>query len=506
MLNYSSRLKKHIKRENLEASGAREERVELNKREPDEGDLFGIRAIQSGYYGGVAQSRPNSSHGSIEGSSSNTLLGSHGSPKLAASPSSSVTILPLDSRKSSPLAHKSISAEDLGMPTTPKRNAPTPLRTTLQPSVAELSGRVNHDPAVNMLLEVPPSPAATSRPPTTYMDNNDRRPPSSYFPAQHNGGQHAPLGAPQDSPPANLKRSSTRPVSAAESRQNSTQGHHSQSASIISGTTDASTQDGQRSPTQVEEPLIRIPAPIAREERPRSRGREERPRSFLQPLPPRSSSLGREHPDSPMIRPQKDTAPAILQPPRAMSAVGDWGSAIFHEIDESLQDSKSLAVSPPTEKYSHHTSTLSDASSTYSIVPVGQRISNKEISPMAMSQGPEIITATNTHGDTAPQVEDTTATQVGTRRPSDASSYRPTSSNGSITGSHRNTRELSEFYDSYWRRSQQGQSNHQVVPNGRLGDPGREGRRVIMGQTEQMPETIIEVPSPVPSPMIGKAL
>lgn len=199
-------------------------------------------------------------------------------------------------------------------------------------------------------------------------------------------------------------------------------------------------------------------------------------------------------------------APAILQPPRAMSAVGDWGSAIFHEIDESLQDSKSLAVSPPTEKYSHHTSTLSDASSTYSIVPVGQRISNKEISPMAMSQGPEIITATNTHGDTAPQVEDTTATQVGTRRPSDASSYRPTSSNGSITGSHRNTRELSEFYDSYWRRSQQGQSNHQVVPNGRLGDPGREGRRVIMGQTEQMPETIIEVPSPVPSPMIGKAL
>ncbi|KAL9612678.1 MAG: hypothetical protein Q9167_002760, partial [Letrouitia subvulpina] len=483
-------LKKHIKRANLEASGAREERVELNKREPDEGDLFGIRAIQSGYYGGVAQSRPSSSHGSIEGSSSNTLLGSHGSPKLAASPSSSVTILPLESRKSSPLAHKSISAEDLDMPTTPKRHVPTPLRTTLQPSIAELNGRVNHDPAVNMLLEVPPSPATTSRPSTAYLDNNDRRPPSSYFPAQHNGGQYTPLGAPHDSPPVNLKRSSERPVSAAESQQHSTQGHHSQSASIVSGTTDASTQDGQRSPAQVEEPLIRIPAPIAREERPRSRGREERPRSFLQPLPPRSSSLGREHPDSPIIRPQKDTAPVILQPPRVTSAVGDWGSAIFHEIDESLQDSKSLAVSPPNEKYSHHTSTLSDASSTYSIVPVGQRLSDKETSSEAMSQGPEI----------------TTTTRGGTRRPSDASSHRPTSSNGSINGSHRNTRELSEFYDSYWRRSQQGQSNYQAVPNGKLGDPGKEGRRVIPGQIEPMPETIIEVPSPAPSPMIGKAL
>ncbi|KAL8926169.1 MAG: hypothetical protein Q9208_003072 [Pyrenodesmia sp. 3 TL-2023] len=180
------RIKKFVNNANLEAASAQEERVELNKREPDEGDLFGVRAIQSGFFGGVAQSRPSSVAGSVspEGSSSNTLLGSHASSKLAPqSPMSSTTTLPLDARRSSPLAHKAMSSEDLNAPSTPKRRMPTPLRSTLAPSDAELSGRLTHDPAVNMFLEIPPSPVANSRPSTVFTDTHDQdRPQDQYQP------------------------------------------------------------------------------------------------------------------------------------------------------------------------------------------------------------------------------------------------------------------------------------------------------------------------------------
>lgn len=308
-----SRVKKYVQKANLEAAGAHEERVELNKREPDEGDLFGIRAIQSGFFGGVAQSRPSSlaESNSPEGSSSNTLLGSHASPKLAAqSPMSSVTTLPLEGRRSSPLAHKAMSSEDLNTPATPKRRVPTPLRSTLAPSDTELSGRVNHDPAVNMFLEIPPSPLANSRPSTAYSDTHDRT-PSGYFPSPHNGGQYAPLGAPQI--PEQVKRSSARPVSTAETHRPH-QGHHSQSASIASGTSDPHTQDGLQSPTSTNQGYVTVPSKVAQgerrgsdssEERPRSRGREDWPRS-ARSHPPRSSSRYNSFPQMPTIHSQED--------------------------------------------------------------------------------------------------------------------------------------------------------------------------------------------------------
>lgn len=285
--------------------------MELNKREPDEGDLFGIRAIQSGFFGGVAQSRPSSlaESNSPDGSSSNTLLGSHASPKIVAqSPMSSVTTLPLEARRSSPLAHKALSSEDLSAPTTPQRRVPTPLRTTLRPSDAELNGRVNHDPAVNMFLEIPPSPVATSRPSTTYLDTHDRT-PSGYFPASHNGGQYAPLGAPQI--PEQARRSSARPISAVQSHRPEPS-HHSQSASIVSGTSDRSTQDGRQSPTVMDQSYVRMSSNAApedrrgsdsSEERPRSRGREE----WLRPArshPPRTSSRYSGFPQMPTIHSQ----------------------------------------------------------------------------------------------------------------------------------------------------------------------------------------------------------
>ncbi|KAL8716409.1 MAG: hypothetical protein Q9220_000316 [cf. Caloplaca sp. 1 TL-2023] len=494
------RLKKYIKKGNLEAAGAQEERVELNKREPDEGDLFGIRAIQSGYFGGVAQSRPSSvASTSPEDSSANTLLGSHSSPKITTqSPMSSVTTLPLEARRSSPLAHKAMSSEDLNVPGTPKRRAPTPLRTTLGPSDAELSGRASHDPAVNMSLEIPPSPRITSRPSTAYLDTHDRT-PSGYF-SSHNGGQYAPLGAPQI--PEQVRRSSARPASIAEPHHPE-QGHHSQSASIVSGASDQYTREAQRSPTGSDRSYVAVdgrPSSSGSEERPRSRGREEWPQPGpARSHPPRSSSRYSGFPVMPTIRSQEDevTAPERLHVP---NAVGDWGSDIFKEIDRSLHESRSLNIPSSNKKYNHHTSTLSDASSTYSIAPNGHRGSRRQVSmdlklQLRQSGIPDVTLESS----------EPAAGKESKRRASNSSSQGPASGEQSTASSHRNTKEFGEFYDSYRRwssqvqvHSQQGDQN--VKPAG----TNRDARRP--DQMELKPATIVEVPSPLPSPLIGKAI
>ncbi|KAL8724630.1 MAG: hypothetical protein Q9166_007840 [cf. Caloplaca sp. 2 TL-2023] len=485
-LAYKYALKKFIKKASLEAGGAQDqqERVELNKREPDEGDLFGIRAIQSGFFGGVAQSRPSSlaESSSPEGSSSNTLLGSHASPKLGAqSPMSSVTTLPLEARRSSPLAHKAMSSEELNASSTPKRRVPTPLRSTLAPSDAEKSGRLNHDPSVNMFLEIPPSPVATSRPTTAYSDTHDRA-PSDYLPSPHNGGQYAPLGAPQV--PEQFKRSSARPVSTTEPYPE--KGHHSQSASIVSATSDGVARESQRSATSSDQSFA------ADDERPRSRGREDWPRP-QRSHPPRSSSRYSGFPQTmPTIHSQEDEAAAPNQT-RAPNAVGDWGDDIFKEIDQSLQESRSMNI-PPTNN-NHHTSTLSDASSTYSTAQIGRRGSGRQISidsklqlQPRQSGGPYV--------SLKPEVS--AAGREGKRRASDSSIQH----DPSVAGSHRNTKEFGDFYDSDWMGSGQTQAsgNQYLKPT----DVARDGGRVA--QMDSKSETIREVPSPLPSPSIGKAM
>ncbi|KAL8786185.1 MAG: hypothetical protein Q9213_002955 [Squamulea squamosa] len=491
------RVKKFVQKANLEAAGVpdEQERVELNKREPDEGDLFGIRAIQSGFFGGVAQSRPSSiaESTSPEGSSSNTLLGSHGSPKFGSSPMSSVTTLPLDARRSSPLAHKAMSSEDLTVPTTSKRRVPTPLRSTLAPSDAELGGRLNHDPAVNMSLEIPPSPIATSRPTTAYLDTHDRT-PSGYYPSPHNGGQYAPLGAPQV--PEQIKRSSARPVSTAESQPET--GHHSQSASIVSAASDRLTRESQRSATNSDQSFAVEDArrgSSGSDERPRSHGREEWPRP-QRSHPPRSSSRYSGYPQTmPTILSQEDEVVAAQQP-RVPNAVDDWGKDIFQEIDKSLQESRSTNIAPTDNtKYNHHTSSLSDASSTYSTARIGHRGSGRQISidsklqlQPGQSGGPDVL----------PEPEDSAAGREGRRRVSDGSARE----DRSIAGSHRDTKEFGDFYDSYWRRSGQAQAtgNQNLKPM----DAGRDRRRAA--PLDSKPETIREVSSPLPSPSIGKAM
>ncbi|KAL8945085.1 MAG: hypothetical protein Q9216_000069 [Gyalolechia sp. 2 TL-2023] len=477
-LAYKYAVNKFLQKSNLEAAGAQEERVELNKREPDEGDLFGVRAIQSGFFGGVAQSRPSSlaESNSPEGSSSNTLLGSHASPKTAAqSPMSSVTTLPLDARRSSPLAHEAMSSEDLTTPTKTKRRVPTPLRSTLAPSDAELSGRTSHDPAVNMLLEIPPSPLASSRPTTAYSDTHDRT-PSAYFSSPHNGGQYAPLGAPQV--PEQVRRSSARPVSTAETHHPE-QGHHSQSASIASGTSDPYTQDDRRSAAATDQGFVTIPSKAAyderrgsdsSDERPRSRGREEWSRS-ARSHPPRSSSRYNNFSQMPTIHSQEDEVTASNKP-RAPNAVGDWGPDIFKEIDQSLQESKSMNKTSTDDRYNHHTSSLSDTSSIYSTTqtysrPGRQTSIDSKIQPR-QSTGPKIVLDSR---DVIPE-------QDGRRRGSDTS-----------------LREQSGQERAY------SQSNKQ---NLRTADMAGDGRRT--GRMEVDPETIVEVPHPSASPSIGKAM
>jgi hypothetical protein len=119
----------HAKKAELE-TGQKEDTVELNQREKDEGDLFGIRAIEAGFYAGVAQSRPTSRAGSVVGlpnMSSSTLVGNPNSPLLK--PSNSTNSIPLATNRSpSPTLPGS----------TPRTTSPNP---KLRPSEAELNGR-----------------------------------------------------------------------------------------------------------------------------------------------------------------------------------------------------------------------------------------------------------------------------------------------------------------------------------------------------------------------------
>ena len=94
----------------------------LRKSLHGEGHLFGVRAIESGFYGGVAQSRPTSraeSTHSPQGSQSSTLIGGRMSPKLVhVSPNTSVISLPLSARVSSPL-RRTITADGTSRSHTP---------------------------------------------------------------------------------------------------------------------------------------------------------------------------------------------------------------------------------------------------------------------------------------------------------------------------------------------------------------------------------------------------
>ncbi|PMD30894.1 hypothetical protein L207DRAFT_203039 [Hyaloscypha variabilis F] len=131
------RLKKNTRIAEMEAAMKSTDKEKLVRRQkkPGEGDLFGVRALEHGYFGGVAQSRPSSPTPSYKLAPNTTLVDWGKAPRPGSSSSSLV-----DYRSS-----RNGSVSSLPMSTNQSKHKPSPLR--LQPSDAELSGRINHDPA-----------------------------------------------------------------------------------------------------------------------------------------------------------------------------------------------------------------------------------------------------------------------------------------------------------------------------------------------------------------------
>ncbi|KAH6877681.1 hypothetical protein BKA58DRAFT_80328 [Alternaria rosae] len=181
---YNRQKLKKAKQTELEA-GPKEDTVELNQREKDEGDLFGIRAIEAGFYAGVAQSRPTSRAGSMMGDnptmSTSTLVGGSVNSPLMKGQSNNNSMLSLNLN-----ATKEPSA---------RRASPPTMK--LRPSEAELSGRRNHNGAVDMSLQVPPSPGHPRGPTSADFGGSDSdsdgfTSPRSMSPTDLNRQQYAP--------------------------------------------------------------------------------------------------------------------------------------------------------------------------------------------------------------------------------------------------------------------------------------------------------------------------
>lgn len=248
----------------------------LNGREKDEGDLFGVRAIEAGFFGGVAQSRPSSLAGTPNTSrpgtpsmSSNTLIGSLASPAMKAStPSGSVTSLPLVR------THSAITL-DAASPAKPRKvsSALSLHGGGLQPSQAELNGRTNHSTTVDMNLIVPPSPVHSERPRSTSPSPNSETsraasPHSPTFlgvPGATVGTAHYAPSSPPASRPESVERT-VHAVSVSENRVGSTR---SCEAYFESGRGDS--RNNSRSPSPPEQyELPTMPSRAARSASPQS--------------------------------------------------------------------------------------------------------------------------------------------------------------------------------------------------------------------------------------------
>lgn len=168
----------------------------------------------------------------------------------------------------------------------------------------------------------------------------------------------------------------------------------------------------------------------------------------------------------------------------------------FHEIDQTALDFDNTTR--------NHISHLSDASSIYSTAhrysffpepPLGIRSDPPQAALNLLSRHPD---------ETLPIIPSPIKTKhCGTSRASDASFHQPHYlSSLSADNSHRNTRELGDFYDSYWRHS--GQSTVDsgnaagANENARVEEKHKEGKRQNRLGIEV--PTITEVDMPVRSP------
>ncbi|TGO52909.1 hypothetical protein BOTNAR_0310g00030 [Botryotinia narcissicola] len=161
------KLARNIKIEELEKANSTQER--LNVEELGEGDLFGVRAIERGFFGGVSQSRSNSPAQSMFGPPSTTAVDltetSRALEAIRGPSAASSSQISLSSHSSEVSAPKSI------------KHKPSPLR--LQPSEAEI--RRSALPNVGGSY-IPPSPIKEVRPQFNSVEVQFGRPSVSESP------------------------------------------------------------------------------------------------------------------------------------------------------------------------------------------------------------------------------------------------------------------------------------------------------------------------------------
>ncbi|KAF1972302.1 hypothetical protein BU23DRAFT_555104 [Bimuria novae-zelandiae CBS 107.79] len=156
----------------------REERVESTGRENDQGDYVGVRALETVFYAGVEQSRPTSRAGSVASTpylSTSTLVGGGAiSPKDPMhSVNSGVSRLPIAHTKDRNYNNyhdsDTLPSPDGGMGA--RRKSLPAIK--LAPSTAQLNGRHRLSEAVDMNLNIPPSPNTNRGPSSPTFGGSD---------------------------------------------------------------------------------------------------------------------------------------------------------------------------------------------------------------------------------------------------------------------------------------------------------------------------------------------
>ncbi|OJD36093.1 uncharacterized protein BKCO1_13000113 [Diplodia corticola] len=471
LLYSRQQLKKHIALKKQQTT-AETDNLALNDRERDEGDLFGIRALEAGYYGGVAQSRPTSPTGSSMRASSrhpsvstNTLIGSAVSqtPKLI-SPATSVTHLPHGTNASGDAAPKPPSSP-------PRRNAQLTLR--LEPSQAELTGRKNHgvvevaaqteaspgEPASPTTPTSPISPKCVSRPdmepesPIIRISavSNDRG-ESSTSPELLRPAVYHPE-TPQLPVVETVSRISWRPSTADDTAANA----NSMAASLDYTMGAPSTGSNPSSPARGASPL---PSPV-----------RVYPQSYI---PRRSRDEARSifPAESPEPRSRKGSLSSIRSRRAKAEDEGDIPAVPSLEIEANFY------ILQPSVYVPQHKRDVSASESAYSTDSLRRRSS--------------VSSAETVTGEALPAT-----TKFGLERSDSMSSRRHSIGANSLmpppSPNPAGTDRFSEFFDAYYRHSQS------MVGS----EPSVEAVRV---ETLAIPRhsTIVEVPTPLASPMPDK--
>ncbi|KAJ4363435.1 hypothetical protein N0V83_009728 [Neocucurbitaria cava] len=416
---FDRRKLKKAKAVELEA-GPKEDTVELNQREKDEGDLFGIRAIEAGFYAGVAQSRPTSRAGSViehPNMSTSTLVGNNPSSPLMKGHSTTNSVLSLQ-----------LGSNDTN---SQRRKSPP---TKLRPSEAELNGRRNHNGAVDMSLHVPPSPGLPRGPASPTFGGSDSESdgftsPRSMSPrsADFNPQHYAP--APTIPMPDALR------VSYHSGDNNAT----SQAASFNNTPGQSPTPPSPGNPPAARLPTL--PAIALRKES-------------------RSPSPESEHPQVRVYQPNNELAQPSSAPQKQLQSYAPTHKRDESEASSIYSNGNRLSTYQAYQAYQKGADRSTSAASSESY--------NYGFSSTDESGHTSVVLSGDKESEGRPSLSSSHLAPGGQAGPKDA--------------------RLSEFYDAYYR-------NSQIVS----------AQPVEMKRPVDRKSTIIEVDSPMPSPLFPKS-